>query len=526
MASHNEVEQLKECIAALERSLGTYRLIVETTPSGICITDADNRITFVNVHWEQMLGYQPGELLGRSVFEILDGETHTLARAHQERRRQGAKDVGGELRIKRKDGSPLWVRFNSNRIVHPDGNVGAIALLQDISSEKQAQETQASLQSQVILAGRMASVGTLAAGVAHEINNPLAYVISNLEVVAEELREMAEDSVSQRLLEMIELVGEARQGAERVRKVVRGLKTFSRADTDRPISLDVRDVLEVSINMATNEMRHRARLVRDYRAVPRVEADEAKLCQVFMNLMLNAAQAIPEGQVDHNEIRLSTLEDDQGCVVIEVSDTGHGMSPDVLGRIFDPFFTTKALNAGTGLGLSICHGIVTALGGSITAHSEPGRGASFRVTLPPATIAEVAPSALSTAMPVVDRQGRILIVDDDAKVGSAIGRALRDHHVTVLTGAREGLELLARGERYDVILCDLMMPNMTGMDFHAEILRLYPQQAGCMVFVTGGAFTPTARAFLDSVPNRCLEKPFDSKSLKALVLRRVRARPA
>lgn len=251
--------------------------------------------------------------------------------------------------------------------------------------------------------------------------------------------------------------------------------------------------------------------------VPPVEANEARLGQVFLNLLINAAQAIPEGHADKNEIRVSTRTDERGNAVVEVSDTGIGIAPDDMPRIFNPFFTTK--DEGSGLGLATSHGTIKGLGGDIQATSVPGRGSTFRVILPPAKQWRGAVQSGSYDLRAAERR-RVLVIDDERLVCDAIARALSDDgEVDVATEAQDALSLIAAGARYDLVLCDLMMPVMTGMDLYAEVVRIAPLQAGRFVFMTGGAFTPRARAFLTSVVNPCLEKPLDMAKLRSLVAR-------
>jgi CheY-like chemotaxis protein len=253
-----------------------------------------------------------------------------------------------------------------------------------------------------------------------------------------------------------------------------------------------------------------------------VHASEARLGQVFLNLIVNAAQAIPEGQADQNEIRLVTRRGEGDHVVVEVIDTGPGISPDVLPRLFTPFFTTKPVGVGTGLGLSICRRLVSAIGGEITVETEVGKGTTFRVTLP-ATVATAPAARRETADLPAPRRGRILVVDDEEAIGRSIRRLVgRDHDVTALTQATEALQLIGSGQRFDIILCDVMMPVMTGMDLYGELERVAPDQAARVVFLTGGAFTPTARAFLDGVKNVTIEKPFDVRGLVSLIHERLR----
>jgi len=232
-----------------------------------------------------------------------------------------------------------------------------------------------------------------------------------------------------------------------------------------------------------------------------------------------AAQSIPEGRADSNEIRVVTRQDDRGRVVVEVRDTGAGIPNSVIPRIFDPFFTTKPVGVGTGLGLAISRSIVTALGGQLVVESQVGRGTVFRTVLPVAkdNAVEVPPAPAPTPS-TPGRRGRILVVDDEPMMGTVIGRILSaEHEVLAVTSARDALGRISKGERFDVILCDLMMPDVTGMDLHAELERLVPEQAERMVFMTGGAFTVRAREFLDKAPNPRVEKPFDSGSLRSLV---------
>jgi signal transduction histidine kinase len=392
----------------------------------------------------------------------------------------------------------------------------------------------AKMQEHLLISDRMASVGILAAGVAHEINNPLAALMANLHFVAQDVAKLARDIhardratdepvrdgnawIASRLSEVDEPLQDAHDAAVRVRNIVKDLKVFSRADEEQTGPVDIRRVLESSLRMAWNEIRHRARLIKEYGNVPAVEGNEGRLGQVFLNLIVNAAQAIAEGSADQNEIRIVTSQDDRGRVVVEIRDTGSGISEDLLSGIFEPFVTTKAVGVGTGLGLAICHRIVSGIGGHITVESVVGKGTTFRTVLLPsadnahdaAPVAESGPSA---------RRAQILVVDDELTLATAVRRMLSaEHDVQVATSAREAIRKLSQGERFDMILSDLMMPQMSGMDLHAELVRMAPDQAERMVFMTGGAFTSRSRAFLDQVPNPRIEKPFDVGVLRALL---------
>jgi signal transduction histidine kinase len=382
------------------------------------------------------------------------------------------------------------------------------------------------MQEQLMISDRMASVGTLAAGVAHEINNPLAALMANLDLFAHDFAALVETAggadaggawTAPRLREMDESLQDARECADRVRHIVKDLKIFSRADEDRRGPVDVHRVLESSVRMAWNEIRHRARLTKDYGDVPAVDANEARLGQVFLNLIVNAAQAIPEGNTDKNEIRVVTRRGTDRQVVVEVRDTGSGIPDAVLSKIFDPFFTTKPVGVGTGLGLAICHRIVHAMGGHIVVESEVGKGTTIRITLPMAEADAAAPTPIPTAVPLA-RRGRIMVVDDEPMLAGVIRRMLSSEHDMVsVTHAGEAIERIQKGERFDVILSDLMMPEITGMDLHAALKKIDPAQADRIVFMTGGAFTSRAREFMGEVRNPRLDKPFDVNTLRALI---------
>jgi signal transduction histidine kinase len=392
------------------------------------------------------------------------------------------------------------------------------------------------IREQLLISERMASVGTLAAGVAHEINNPLSVVIGNLDCLAADVAEVTalvkalgaggrgaapSADVTARLGAAVERLGEpladAREASDRVRLIVRDLRLFSRADEEVRGPVDIRHVLESSIRMARNEIKHRARLVRAYRDVPEVHANEARLSQVFLNLLVNAAQAIPEGQTDAHAITVSTqVAGDR--VEIAIADTGAGIAADVLPRIFDVFFTTKPIGVGTGLGLAICHRIVGAMGGDITVDSKGGVGTTFRVSLPRARAGGTAELPVVKPAAATTRRAAVLVVEDEQTVGRMLQRLLGTvHDVTLVGNGREALQRLAAGKRFDVILCDLMMPEMTGMDFHAELERTASDMAARVVFVTGGAFTPRAREFLDRVDNPRLDKPVDVARLREVI---------
>jgi signal transduction histidine kinase len=401
-----------------------------------------------------------------------------------------------------------------------------------VAVEREVRETairaeQTRMREHLVISERMASAGMLAAGVAHEINNPLAIAMTNLEFVCETLARIASEpresriplpewSGWSRIGSLDEPLRDSREALVRMRDIVRDVKLFSRPQDQKTGAVDVLRVIDSSGRMAWNEIRHRARLVKDYQPVPLVNANESRLGQVLLNLIVNAAQAMPEGHADRNELRVATRTKDDGRAVVEISDTGLGIQKEHLERIFDPFFTTKPVGVGTGLGLAICHRIVSELGGLIEVESEVGKGTLFRLVLQAARDSQSVKA--TTVRPTTGHKVRVLVVDDEPAMGRALQRTLRDHmEVVALTSGKEAIKRIAAGERFDAILSDVMMPEVTGMELYERLAALAPDQAQRMIFVTGGAFTTAAREFLDRVANPRIEKPVEATNLLAIV---------
>jgi len=513
LAVNRDVSERKRAEAALRVEQERLRLALEVTEVGVVDGDLTTGTLHLSPRLAQMLGRstltieEMGQLVHPDDLPRVGAQLHELIAGHRDR-------IEAEHRIVLPNGELAWYRVSARAVAQDETGCAlrVIATWADVSRERR-------LQAQLVFSDRLASIGTLAAGVAHEINNPLSYLLANFEFLEERLggrRGGAQDG------EALAAVREARDGARRIAEIVRGLRTFSRRDGDGavPSHLDVRGPVRAAARIAENQLRSRATLLLDLRDVPPVRGTEHELAQVVLNLLVNAAQATPEGRPAENVIRVITRLAADGRVALEVSDTGNGISPELLPRIFDPFFTTKAVGEGSGLGLSVCHGIVEALGGEIEVESTPGKGSCFRVLLPtqaarptPAPPAEVAPSG---------KRGRVLVLDDEPLVCRAVARTLAsEHEVVALTDPSEALARLARGERFDVVVCDLMMPGLTGMECHEALGASRPELARGMIFLTGGAFTAKARAFLDRVPNVRVEKPFDADELREVVARGV-----
>ncbi|MFL5391574.1 MAG: two-component system sensor histidine kinase NtrB, partial [Myxococcales bacterium] len=365
----------------LRESEARVRLLLESTGEGICGLDLSGRVTFCNPAALKLLRVGSAQILGQPLYDMLrlPGSEQTLERAWIELALKTCARVEQELALPCEDGLVVPVHHSGSPVLLDGRLVGRVVTLTDLTARKRAEEELRRSQAQLRMADRLATVGTLSAGVAHEINNPLAYTIANLGYVAERLRDLPG---SLDLDEVDTAIAEALEGAERVRRIVKDMKTLSRVDDETISAVDVERALDASVNMAIHELRQKANVVKEYAGVGFALANEGRLVQVFLNLLVNASQAIATSSPESNEVRIVTCLDAEGRIAVEISDTGGGIPEDVLPRIFDPFFTTKPLGVGTGLGLSICHSLVTTIGGEIDVTSKVGAGTRFLLTLP------------------------------------------------------------------------------------------------------------------------------------------------
>jgi PAS domain S-box-containing protein len=486
-----DITEQKRAAAAVLASESRLRSVVEGAPDGVAIS-RNGTLLWVNKAASRLLGVDPPEaLIGRSLGEFLDPEG--LATMRERIMRQaatGRQEPPVEYRARRPDGT-IAIAEIASLPIEWEGAPAVIAFARDVTDR-------AALQAQLARAERLAAVGTLAAGVAHEINNPLTFVTLGLDALERNIAKGAP---------VDQLIQEIRQGTSRVAAIVRELRAFSQSDDDLRGAIDIRAVLASAERLVAHQLRGRAQLVRQLGDTPRVLGNSNRLEQVFVNLLVNAVQALPEGRAE-NRIEVTTETSLTGAIVVEVRDNGDGISSDILSRVFDPFFTTKAPGVGTGLGLSICHRIVTQLGGSIGIESVRGEGTSVRVSLPAADddalpIADVAESRPSAA------RKRVLILDDERALVMTLQCLLeRDHDVIATTDARDALTRLLEEPVYDLILCDLAMPGLDGVELFERAITKRPELRHRFVFMTGGAFTPKTSAFLEGRDRRCIQKPF------------------
>jgi len=496
-----------------------HQIIFDSAPIGIFHFDTRGVITATNAGFEAIIGSKKAFLLGldmrtlpdenivRCVNEALDGRT-------AEFRGKYRAVTSGKV-------TPVLARFAP---AYDDAGkvVGGVGLIQDFTEHDKAERM-------VAYAERMTSLGTLAAGTVHEVQNPLAFLIASLDLAARQLAEIEAGSrlPAERFAELRTSMQSAREGAVRVANIARDLRTFASADEELRTSVDVEKALESAIKLVHSKIVKKAVLDRRYTPVPRVSAKEHRLVQLFVNLLVNAAEAIEDGKEDENKIGVMLRGGETGHVRIEIEDTGRGIPTEDMAHIFEPFWTNKP--GRMGLGLSVCHGIATALGGAIHAEQcEGGRGAGgrgtrFVVTLPTSDEKGTELTKAQEPRPPVAR-GKVLLIDDEERLATTLRLALSTNYdVDLATRGREALSKLRSGE-YDVILCDLFLPDISGPDIYEEIERTRPHLAPRFVFLTGGAFTEKTRSFLQKMGHPRLEKPFDLSTLEALIAERLSAR--
>lgn len=481
------------------------RAILESAPDQIYLLDMDGTIRFVN---HVVAGFTKHDVIGRNWLDFVPSEYQKPWRTILSRITSGGDPERFDVLAAGPDHEISWFSSHVGPLRRDGGVVGAVVVARNITERRRT-------EAQLVASDRLASVGTLSAALAHEINNPLAAVLGNLELLAAMMPRDASP-------ELAEILSDALEGARRVTQIVRDLRVFAKPTATTLVPVDVVSVLESTLRIAQNEVRHRAKLALEIEEVPHVRAIESRLGQVFLNLIVNAAQAIVDGRAQENQITIRVTRAADGFVDVAVQDTGVGIPEEVRVRLFTPFFSTKPPGEGTGLGLAISKQIISSMGGTIRVESVVGQGSTFTVSLQPAEGTRQPAQRSAPRRTAASRRGRLLIIDDEPMVLSAVVRLLsREHEVVAVQSAAEALDLLRRGERFDVVLCDVMMPHMTGVDFYEAVSAFSPEVAARVVFLTGGAFTSRAREFLERATNQKLDKPFDVATLRALVAERV-----
>jgi len=477
-------------------------LAVNHAPIVVWAADMAGIVTLSEGAGLRPLGVTSGQLVGADLFALYGD--HPTIPGHLRRA------LGGEAFAYTSEvGAAIYDTWLSPLRDAAGLQTGIIGISHDVSDIRR-------LQARAVQDDRIQALGTLAASVAHEINNPLTWVLGHagqagraIDALEACLRE-GSDAVSAlaQLREHLDLI---RQGAERMAGITRDLRTFSRVDEGPPTRVSCVEVVRSVLRLVGNNVRSSAGALLDLQETLAVLIPESRLVQAVLNLVTNALQAAEAVAEPDRAVEIRTYSD-AGDAVIEVANSGPGIAPADRERIFEAFYTTKAIGQGTGLGLFVSRNIVRSAGGSLLVDDRPGGGARFRIRLPAAAAVPPAPSPSPVAHPdqAVAHEGRILVIDDDPLVADVLIEELRHAGYTPVrvppgAGARDAL---LAGD-FDLAYCDLMMAGMTGMDLAAELARSAPGVLPRVVFMTGGAFTEESQAFRDARESACVDKPFD-----------------
>jgi two-component system NtrC family sensor kinase len=466
------------------------------------VDDADTTLA-ANPHLKQIFGYPPdaqeSSVAPFAPDRFVDGGARN---ALLTRLVEDGAVTDYLLRMRRMNGSPVWVEVTARaRSARRGGLLRVDVLVRDVSERKRMDDQSKDIYEQILQSEKMAALGQTISGVAHELNNPLATILS----WAERLSEKPLDDTSKRGVTVI--LGEA----ERAARIVRNLLTFARKRQSTRAMIDINTVVKETTALRGYERMPTLNVVTELAAdTPRVFADAHQIQQVLLNLLINAEQAMLTAN-GRGTLTVRTHNDDaRDAAILEVADDGPGVPSDVQTRIFDPFFTTKEVGQGTGLGLTVAYAIVQEHGGRIRLMPTPGGGATFIVELP-VSGADAASKTPRQTLPPMDavRGASVLIVEDERALALAVAEALTDAGLQV-DHAGDGQEALAcvRNANYDVVICDLKMPRVDGMTLYRAIAAATPELARRVIFVTGDVAGTDAERFLEESGCRWLAKPF------------------
>jgi len=534
--SINREYELRRLLIQLRDAHGTethIRQLMSRATDGIVVLDRAERVLFANAAACAMLHMECAQLLGEPF-------THPIPV-------EGAP-TGYQVQLP--DGQISALTATSMLSIW-DGSEATIIQLQpsqrpSVPPGRLSSVPPGMLDSRVS-EDRLRAVGRLAAGLAHEVNNPLTFVLANLESLREShqaicrfVRDLrvdlatreaitpssfellaSEANLQEVLDDAADMLTDCYKGTHRIQDIARSLGTFSRADDNQAEMVDITRVVDDACAMVFNQIRYRARLVKRFEPIPNIAAFPGRIAQALVNMLTNAAEAIDGGAYEKHRIVVSTrVVGDH--IVVGVRDTGAGIQDDDRKRIFTPGFTTKAHEGGMGLGLSACKRVAEEHGGRLEVHHLPDRGTRFELLLPLDTGLQASEPRRESrpASEAPTKRSRLLIVDDDAMVLSALSRRLRRRYdvVTVLGGV-EALARLAEDPSFDSIVCDLMMPEIDGKSFYDAIIKDHPELADRIVFMSGGAFTPRLRKFASAVSNPVLQKPVSREELELMLAR-------
>lgn len=504
----HDITTRKQAEAALTHSAEEWRTTFDSIKDMIAIVDPKHMVIRVNLAFASALGLKPNDLVGKYCYQVVHGmnQPHPMcphARTLESRHVESSEYYDKRLK--------LWVEASSSPIFNKKGELtGSVHIIKDISKRKEEELQQQQLRNKAEMSSRLAAVGEMAAGIAHEINNPLTGVIGFSELLLE--REDLPDDIKANL----KIIND---GSQRAKEIIKRMLTFARQTTPQMSRVNITELINHTLELRNYVLATaNIKIVKDYDAtLPWVVADPGQLQQVFLNLIVNAEYAMKKAH-DKGILTIKTEELD-GYVRISVKDDGPGMPEGIRKKLFQPFFTTKEPGEGTGLGLSLSLGIIQEHNGTIRAESEEGKGTTFIIELPIASdtdkIAEITPEAEPPRSVV---KAKVLVVDDEPSIRLLIKTILTQngHVVEECDDPRKALEKLM-ATAYDVILLDIRMPGMSGIELYRNILTKRPDMALSVIFITGDTSDEATREYLSAHQTPYISKPFNRKTLETKV---------
>ncbi|MEE2750512.1 MAG: ATP-binding protein [Myxococcota bacterium] len=500
VTQHYRAQLERDRAQDLEEREARQRRLLEATFDGIATVE-EGIIQEANSGFSALFGLETKGMLGQRLSSFMSEEQQQQTEDILSSSEQCIQELVG----RRPNRHPVYIEVLFEPLVGSSNR--HLLAIRDNTERK---ELQASLQ----VADRMAAIGSLAAGVAHEINNPLTYVLANLEEASNRIAHLDSTDLEANLQKANQCLHIASEGAGRVQRTIQDLKTLSRSDDEPILPVDVQEVLDSTIGIALNTVRHRGKLNTSHEQTRSALANKSRLGQVFLNLIINASESLPEDQ--NLQIYIDSYETKEH-IVVEVRDTGSGIPTEQLDRIFDPYYTTKPVGVGTGLGLWVSRNLLHNMGGEIEVESTVGEGSLFRVKLKATNERPPPPQDTPLSAPRLDIKANILIVDDEPAIVDLVSDILLPYHQ--VSGAGGGTIAMKRilEEKFDLVICDLMMPDLSGMDLYEKLMEAQPQDIPLFLFLTGGAVNNKSREFVNDPAHTVLQKPFQPKSLRNAV---------
>ncbi|HTE52221.1 MAG TPA: ATP-binding protein [Kofleriaceae bacterium] len=485
----------------------TLRTLLDIAPDSIAILRGQI-VLYMSPSGARILGFdRPADVIGLSLADWLSPTEYQIAiqRIGETMRTGRAVGLPRDYRVRGRDGKTSIIEVATVGITYED-EPAVLAFVRDVSERK-------ALERQVAESARLAALGRLSAGVAHELNNPLTHLVLAVDGLRRTLAQTPPDPAAAltQARDKLDLIA---QDIERMVVIARELRLFASPQPGARRPVDLRQPLEDALRAVreTHPAASKLQVERHYDEVAAAESDPIRLEQVFVNLLTNAFDSLSEAGGGRVTVELHKASAE--AVAVRVCDEGAGIPEDLLERVFEPFFTTKAYGKGAGLGLAISRSVVQALGGALDVESETGRGTTFTVTLPawrpPMETPEPRP-------PLSDRRLRVLVVDDEAAIGRALAAFLHTHEVVVTSSVAEALAQIERDAAFDVILCDVVMPGSSGVEFHRSLAAARPGLERRVVFMTGATLGSDDGRALAALPNQMLEKPFDLDRLERVL---------